>query len=222
MKKFLYVLIIGLAFTSCRGPGGDKAKVSDTQKKAEASAAAKQLSVDLAHSVATWLGSKPAGKHNGIIKLSSGTLSIENNGISAGEFVFDMTTVESTDVGMDAKNNEKLSKHLKSNDFFDVEEFPTARFEITKVEDISAHASNDALQLKGATHYVTGNLRMKATERGLSFPAIIRVTDEGVNANAEFTIKRTDWGMYYGNDKSFGDKFIHTEVRIGFNIVAYY
>ena len=69
MKNLIYVLLIGLSFTACKGPGGDKAKVSEVQDKAEASAAANDVAVDLANSKVTWVGSKPAGSHNGIIKL---------------------------------------------------------------------------------------------------------------------------------------------------------
>lgn len=220
MKNLIYVLLIGLMFTACKGPGGDKAKVSEVQDIAEASAAANDLAVDLANSKVTWVGSKPAGIHNGIIKLSSGTLSVENGVVSAGEFVIDMTTVESTDEGMDADNNAKLTGHLKNSDFFDVEHFPTAKFVITKVEDISAHASEDALQLEGASHYVTGNLTMKDIEKGVSFPAIITVEEGKVSAKAEFTIQRTDWGITYKSDQSIKDKFIHPEVKVGFDIVA--
>ncbi|MEZ5009301.1 MAG: YceI family protein [Chitinophagales bacterium] len=220
MKNLIYVLLIGLSFTACKGPGGDKAKVSEVQDKAEASAAANDVAVDLANSKVTWVGSKPAGSHNGIIKLSNGTLSVENGVVSAGEFEIDMTTVESTDPGMDADNNAKLTKHLRDTDFFDVALFPTAKFVITKVEDISAHASEDALQLEGASHYVTGNLTMKDIEKGVSFPAVITVEEGKVSAKAEFTIQRTDWGITYKSDQSIKDKFIHPEVKVGFDIVA--
>lgn len=221
MKNWLYILLIGSILVSCKGPGGDKAQVSETQEKAEASAQAKDLSVDLANSMITWEGSKPAGKHNGSIKLANGKLSVEEGAVVAGEFVIDMTTIESTDSGMDSDNNAKLTKHLKNTDFFNVEQFPTAKFVLTDIEDISKHASAEALQLEGATHYVTGNLTMKDIEKGVSFPAIITVSEEKVTAKAAFTIQRVDWGITYRSDQSLKDKFIHPEVKIGFDIIAY-
>jgi polyisoprenoid-binding protein YceI len=220
MKNLLFVIMLGFAVVSCKGPGGDKAKVSDAQAAAEASDVAKSLTVDVANSVVTWVGSKPAGKHNGIIKLTSGTISVEAGMVTAGEFTIDMNTLESTDVEMNAENNGKLTGHLKAADFFDVSNHPTAKFVISKVEDIANHATEDALELVGATHYVTGNLTLKDSTKGVSFPAIITVSDAGVAAKAEFTIDRTEWGMHYGGDKSLGDKFIHHEVRVGFDIQA--
>lgn len=220
MKNLVVIMALVFAFASCKGPSGDKAKVTDAQEEATASSTAKKVNVDKDASVVTWVGSKPTGSHNGIIKLSSGDLSVENGQVVAGEFVMDMNTVESQDKGMPATANDKLGKHLKSADFFDVEQFPTAKFVIVKVDDIANRASAEALQLEGATHYVTGNLTMKGTEKGVSFPAIITVDENGVSAKAEFTIKRTDWGMSYGNDKSFGDKFIHPEVKVGFDVAA--
>jgi polyisoprenoid-binding protein YceI len=221
-KMMNYFLIVAIALTvvSCKGPGGDKAKVGDTQEQAEASDVAQSLAVNLESSVVTWLGSKPSGKHNGTIKLSAGALSVEAGAITAGEFTMDMNSLESTDPEMNADNNGKLTKHLKDGDFFDVTNHPTAKFVISKIEDIANHATEEALELEGATHYVTGNLTLKDSTKGVSFPAIISVSDAGVTAKAEFTINRTDWGMHYGGDKSLGDKFIHPEVKVGFDIQA--
>ena len=221
MKNSLYVLFIALAFAACKGPGGDKAKVSDAHDHAEASDAAVTLAVDVENSIVTWVGSKPAGKHNGTINLASGKLSVESGMVSAGEFVMDMNTLASTDEGMNEDNNAKLTKHLKADDFFDVANHSTTKFVISKVEDIANHATADALKLEGATHYVSGNLTLKDSTKGVGFPAIINVDeDNNVTANAEFSINRTDWGMHYGNDKSFGDKFIHPQVKVGFSILT--
>lgn len=220
MKQFIFTLMIGLAFVACKGPGGDKAEVTDAQETATASDEAKDLAVDTEKSVVTWVGSKPAGKHNGIIKISSGTLSVEDNMVTAGNFTLDMNTVESTDESMDAEKNGQLTGHLKSDDFFDVANYPEATFEIVSVDDIANHASEDALKLEGATHFVTGNLTMKDATKAVKFPAVIGVSDGGVRAKALFHIDRTDWGMHYKSDKSFGDQIIHAKVQVGFELVA--
>ncbi len=219
MKQFIYTLMIGLAFVACKGPGGDKAEVTDAQQTATASDAASDLTVDTDNSVVTWVGSKPAGKHNGIIKISSGTISVEDGAVTAGNFVLDMNTVESTDEAMDADKNAQLTGHLKSADFFDVGAFPEAKCELVSVDDIANHASEDALKLEGATHFVTGNLTMKEATKAVKFPAIINIGD-GVSAKAFFHIDRTDWGMHYKSDKSFGDQIIHAKVQVGFELTA--
>jgi polyisoprenoid-binding protein YceI len=220
MKYSLSIFMIVFLLSSCKGPQGDKAEVTNAQDKAQASELAAELSVNLNKSMVTWVGSKPAGKHNGTIKLASGKMHLENGQVTAGEFVMDMATVTATDVAMDAEKNGKLTGHLKSADFFDVEKYPTASFELISVEDIGQHASEAALKLAGATHFVTGNLTMKESVKAVKFPAIITVTDNGVTAKALFTINRTDWGMHYKSDKSFGDQIIHPEVEIGFDITT--
>ena len=53
----------------------------------------------------------------------------------------------------------KLEGHLKSGDFFEVEEFPTASYEITKVTENTAGDYNTLLEgnltIKGITKPVT-------------------------------------------------------------------
>lgn len=217
MRYTLIIMIAAGMLTACSNNTGDKAEVSSAQEKAQASEMAAEYSVDLNNSKVTWIGSKPAGRHNGSIKLESGRIHVEQGVVTAGEFVMDLNTVNAEDEAMDASKNERLTKHLKSADFFDVEKYPTARFEIVNIEPVSTSANEgSAFKLEGATHMVTGNLAMKDSVKAVTFPAIIQVSDSGVNAEAAFTINRTDWGMYYKSDKSFGDQIIHPEVEIGF------
>jgi len=220
MKKVALIFIVGFVLISCKGPGGDKAEVSDAKETATASSSATDHSVNTEKSIVTWVGSKPAGKHNGTINVSEGTIHVEEGEVSSGRFVMDMNTVESTDSEMPADKNARLTKHLKDGDFFNVGQYPTSTFEIVSVDDISERASAEALKLEGATHYVTGNLTLKETTKAVSFPAILSVSDAGVTAKALFNIDRTDWGMHYKSDKSFGDQIIHPQVEVGFNIVS--
>jgi polyisoprenoid-binding protein YceI len=82
----------------------------------------------------------------------------------------------------------KLTGHLHSADFLDVERFPQATFVSTAVRPGGA---------AGATHTVTGNLRMHGVEKSISFPASIRVVDDGVHVDAEFVINRKDFDIVY-------------------------
>lgn len=220
MKTYLFLLMAVLVISGCKGPAGDKAEVAEAKEVAEAGSAASQLTIDTENSFVTWLGSKPAGQHPGTIDLESGTLQVEDGRVTAGNFVLDMNTVQARDEAMNAERNAQLTNHLKSEDFFEVAKYPTATFSIVSVEDISARASEEALELEGATHYVTGNLTLRDITKSVSFPAIIEVGDTGVAAKAKFTIDRTEWGMHYKSDKSLGDQIIHPRVQVGFSIKA--
>ena len=98
--------------------------------------------------------------------------------------------------------NAKRDGHLKSPDFFDSEQFPKATFKSTKIED------------QGEGKYkVTGDLELHGKTKKISFEAI-KIGEgpdpwEGFRTglHANFTIKRSDFGMTWGLDKgSVGDE----------------
>ncbi len=81
-----------------------------------------------------------------------------------------------------------LDEHLKSADFFDVSEHPTSTFELTELTKDTAG---------GATHIITGNLKLRGVEKSVSFPANVTLGKEEVKTVAEFTIARRAWGINY-------------------------
>ena len=85
--------------------------------------------VDAGASTITWEAKKVTGKHDGTVTLKSGNLEYTDGFLSGGEFVVDMTSITVTDL----KGNmaAKLEGHLKSPDFFDVENHTDATFKIT-------------------------------------------------------------------------------------------
>ena len=79
------------------------------------------------------MGSKVTGSHEGTRDLKSGYLTIENNNLVGGEFVIDMTSILCTDLS--GKGKASIENHLKSDDFFSVDKFPTSSlviFDVTK------------------------------------------------------------------------------------------
>src|SRR5688572_22658158 len=81
--------------------------------------------VDVKSSKVEWFAEKVTGKHQGIVALSRGVI-YNDHGKLGGTFIMDMTTIEVTDLKDDKKA--KLEGHLKSDDFFGVEKFPTSTF----------------------------------------------------------------------------------------------
>jgi len=80
---------------------------------------------------------------------------------------------------------EKLNDHLKSPDFFDAREYPTARFESTSI------AAGEA----PGQHVVNGKLTLLAATRDVTFPAEVAVTDGALKLTGHLTIKRSEFGM---------------------------
>lgn len=207
----------------------DDAVISEAVEKTQDIRASSTYVVDTAKSEVTWIGAKLTGRHNGVFRIQSGELHMREGLLIGGDFVMDVANTRSEDKTIDAESNKKLTTHLRSADFFDVENYPTAAFEMTSISRIDTtkekaaapdpKATYSELRIKDPTHRVTGNLTIKGETKSVTFPA--RVTlDTLLRAKANFNIDRTKWGLVYRSDKSLGDKTIHPEVNIGINLVA--
>lgn len=141
-----------------------------------------------------FVGSKVTGSHEGGFKSFTGSVSV-TDGTPEGSSV--AVTIDTTSLWSD---NENLTGHLKSPDFFDVEAHPTASFTSTEI----AAADEGGYTL-------TGNLDLHGVTKQISFPATIEVNDQGFSANAEFSINRMDFGIVYAGK---ADDLIREEVLI--------
>lgn len=167
--------------------------------------------VDTKASKVYWNAKKVTGEHSGFVSLSGGKVWVENNSVVGANINMDMNTIVNTDL-KDEEWNNKLVGHLKSEDFFSVEKFPVASFEITSVKSES----------KG-DYMVKGNLTIKGITNEISFPAKVTMANENVNASGTAKIDRTKWDIRYGSGKFFeglGDKMIYDEFEITFDLSA--
>jgi polyisoprenoid-binding protein YceI len=111
-----------------------------------------------------------------------------------------------------------LEGHLKSPDFFDVAKYPTAKFEITKVEPYDSTKQKSLLV--GATHLISGNLTLKDSTKNITFPAIVTASADAVTAEANFDIDRTQWGMNYKGPNNPQDWMVQKEVNLKLKLSA--
>ncbi len=163
--------------------------------------------VDLTASVLNWKGSKPTGSHNGTVALKSGNLDVKNGLLNGGVFVVDLTTIKNLDMA-GSNGAAKIEGHLKGDDFFDVEKYPTSTFTITKVKK------------DGSKLAVTGNLQIKDVTKSITIPAMI-ATENGVIVftSEVFNINRADFNVKYGSKSFFDnlkDKFIDDMMEMSF------
>ncbi len=215
----LYGLLLAVVLlAACGGSKSNEAQVAE----AVDSAATQGLSipVDLAASQIRWIGSKVAvgSEHNGTVKLKSGELMLTGDQLTGGKFVIDMTSINNLDEK--GEDKQKLEGHLKSADFFHVDSFPEAVFEITSVEAAPQDTN---------THRITGNLTMRGVTKSVTFPAKVEMQGNTIVAKANFAIDRTLWNVMYSSDKNEGwkkteakwkDKLISNEIKIDLNLVA--
>jgi polyisoprenoid-binding protein YceI len=167
--------------------------------------------VDASKSTFKWTGKKVTGSHWGYIKFSEGTVSIEKGALVGGAFTVDMNSLDCQDLQA-GKGQEKLVGHLKADDFFGTDKFPTSTLTIK-----SATA-------KGGNQYdVKADLTIKGQTSEIMFPATVAVTGGALTATASFAVDRTKHGIKYGSGSFFenlGDKAISNEFQVEINLVA--
>ena len=220
MKRFFLNAALALALVgttvACKGDKKNETEAGEAQTEVAASEAAAKYKVDTAASSLMWMGSKPTGKHNGTVAIESGVLNVENGTIQSGTFIIDMTTIESTDLEGDMKNN--LDAHLrgtvegKEGDFFNVQKYPNAAFSVTGVTE------------KDGKTYVQGNLQIKEKKNNIEFPVTTTMNGDTMTLESEpFTIDRTKWDVNYGSKSVFdnlGDKWVSDDMEITVKLVA--
>jgi len=150
------------------------------------------------NSAIEWTAAKITRTHNGGFSTFSGALYLDGETVSGVEIMIDAASIFS--------DTDRLTNHLKSDDFFDVEAWPEARFEATSFEPIS-----EGLDGSGATHTVTGTLTLRDQTNQIIFPAIVAVEADVVSADADFLIDRQLWGLSYPGRP---DDLIQDDVRI--------
>ena len=238
MNSNLLALSTLLAIVGCTSPTVEEnILVSDARDVHNINENALKYNVASDSSYIMWIGSKPAGKHEGTIAVKSATVALENDSIVGGKIVFDINSIKSTDLVDNMERFDRLINHLKSNDFFDAANFPEAAFEITEVisydssfildskeefESEFTPLSAEEFVVKNPTHSVTGNLTMRDSTLSITFPAKIIMWNNALMVAARFNLDRTNWNLKYRDEGSVGDKtkdwFIYNTVNISFNL----
>lgn len=198
---------LALAVVACANPAKDKPQAAVSAAAPAATAPAPQpapeavvYQIGPADSKVAWIGSKVTGKHDGGFTSFSGQATL-----SGGLETLKIDVTLDTDSLF--SDNEKLTGHLKSPDFFNVEKFPKATFQSTGV----------AKSAQGDTWDVTGTLELIGARKTITFPATLAVENGVLKANAEFFILRKDFGMVY---PGMPDDLIRDEVVIKLSIAA--
>ena len=157
--------------------------------------------IDKANSSIVWEGGNITGKlHNGSIGLSSGTLEVRDGRIKGGTFTIDIASMTNADLPQGL--GDQLMGHLKSPDFFDVEQFPVAKLEI-----------------RSATAFKGGKATVSAvvTIKGNANPVEFEVVQKGNSYAAQLVIDRAKFDVRYGSGSFFehlGDNAILDEITL--------
>ncbi len=183
MRITLTVFVIALGLVGCKNPGADVAPATVEEAPAEEAkqapaATAATLPITPANSKVEFVGAKVTRSHDGGFNDFGGTLELAD---PVEQSQIDIT-VQTASLFAD---DPKLTKHLKSPDFFDVEKFPTATFKSTDIKK------------EGEGHVISGDLTLHGVTKRISFPATVTLSDSEVKAMSEFSINRKDFGIVY-------------------------
>ncbi|MBC5838824.1 YceI family protein [Flavobacterium muglaense] len=165
-----------------------------------ASVTAQTKKVDVTGSTINWVGKKVTGQHNGTVNLKDGALVFKGTKLAGGTFTVDMTSLTATDLTGEYQG--KLNGHLKGEDFFGTEKFPTSVLVFktigTKSKDL---------------YTVTADLTIK----GITKPVTFEMAVKGNTATTKFMVDRTKYDIKYGSGSIFdnlGDKAISDEFEL--------
>jgi polyisoprenoid-binding protein YceI len=155
-----------------------KAESSDAKSPGASGSASGKEYIIRNESTVGFTASKVTRSHNGGFKNVAGKINVAGSKVvGTPEIKINMKSTWADD--------ERLTRHLMSPDFFGVDQYPTATFTAT------------SLVPSAQNYQVTGNLDLHGVKKSISFPATISVSDEAVTLKAEFAINRRDFNVNY-------------------------
>ncbi len=162
--------------------------------------------IDSGKSKINWVGKKVTGAHDGFVKISEGYLNFDGKELTSGSIIVDMNSITVTDL-QPGKGKEKLEGHLKNDDFFATDKYPTANlsWKNAKSKGNGTYTINGFLNIKGQTQPITLDLIMN-----------------GNTGTANFLVDRTKYDIKYGSGSFFdnlGDRAIDDNFEVKANIV---
>ena len=164
------------------------------------SVSAQTKNINTTTSTIEWVGKKVTGQHNGTVNFKDGALIFKGGKLKGGIFTVDMTSLTATDLSGEYQG--KLNGHLKADDFFGTDKFPTAKLVFKKIGTKAANV-----------YTVTADLTIK----GITKPVTFVMTVKGNTATTAFNVDRTKYDIKY-NSKSFfesiGDKAIYDDFEL--------
>ena len=195
IRLIAFTYIITLFISSC---GNTETKKQEAPSEVQVvDTVLKSLNINSSTSIVEWKGVMVGVySHNGLVAVKEGSLVWQGNSIASGSITIDMQTMTQSDSLYQTEEN-KLVGHLKSSDFFDVANFPTATFEITSYEE--------------STNTVYGNL----TIRGITDSEVVEniiFDEETKSASGTLKFDRQKYGVAYKGSKK--DMLVGDEVEM--------
>ena len=137
----------------------------------------------------------------------SGQLDLENPSNSRVELTIQTASIDTRNADRDA--------HLRSNDFFDMENHPQIRFVSTATERVDAdhYRVTGDLTIKGVTKPVTVDFEYSGS-------AVDPYGNNRIGLEGKTTVNRKDWGVNWNAPLEAGGVLVGEKVTLEFEVSA--
>lgn len=168
-----------------------------------------EYSIFAERSAIRWVGKKVAGEHYGDIFIHEGRFIVEQGKVVGGEVLIDMNSITVEDI-QDAEKKADLEGHLKADDFFASNQFPTSRLLITGSERA------------GVNQTLYGEMTVKGISKELRLEAQIEPKNGALMITSAFSLDRTEFGIEYKSKRidALLDNFIYDNFDVKVSLLA--
>ena len=213
MKNILYIPFF-FFWISCSSESSKKSNSSNSVASSKDAivyqSGAYNLLVD--SSKVAWLGTELTTKtHFGSLRAQSGNLEIDKDGRVVGNITIDMQSILVED--LKGRSKEVLENHLKSDDFFGTNNFPTATLEFRSLN----RYDNDGGQI------FNGNLTIKGISNEVEFSAKLIKQTPLLHAVGKLVFDRSKYNVRFRSGSFFddlGDKLILDDIEVDISLIA--
>jgi len=214
MKKVLLsVIIVSAMMTSCSN-NGKKTEAKKAEKVKVVQNNETSTFINVSEGNIKWRASHIGGvqPRYGKIDYKSASVLVNDGKLTNATFLVNMSTLTVESFPKGAEEITKLTGHLQSEDFFNIEKYPTSKFELTNLNSSTGDYNSK----------VTGNLTILDITKSITFSANINVTENQVSIQSEdFSVDRTDWGLKYNVEGTEGvpiDYIIANDIGFTINV----
>jgi polyisoprenoid-binding protein YceI len=182
MKKLnLFALgLISLSLASCGG------EATEEEVNEEEVVVAETYVMETESAMINWTGDYMKGgefdhNHQGVVMFNSGSIEVANGEIQSGTFELNMNTIDEPNAPMGEESRQKFLGHLKSEDYFHVEKYPTATVNLEK---------------STATNLV-GTITVKGITMPFEAPATVAMSDskDAIKITGDFALNFAPFKM---------------------------
>jgi rhodanese-related sulfurtransferase/polyisoprenoid-binding protein YceI len=177
----------------------------------------KVFDVDTEKSVINWSGRNLNRINIGTVKIKTGTITVRSGTIVNADISIDMNTMKNVDE--EPEDARTLEKHLKSEDFFNIERYPLSRIQIERAKEIGELDSG----IFNIECY--GTLRIKDVTKDIVLHAQFAYdsVEKELKISSLINLDRTIWNVRYGSSRFFkmlGRHFVDDIITLDVHVKA--